>query len=251
VAFHDLPTVSAGRDTTTCKGSSVQLNAIGAGTVSWIPVAFVSNPDIVNPIATPDTTTTFTVNLTDQFGCKNSASIIIEVRDKIVADAGPDQTLGYVFTATLAAKIAHSYETGVWRLISGTGEIVDSTAANTTVNGLAVGDNKLLWTVSNGFCPPSRDTLIISVINFEIPTLITPNMDGRNDYFVLRGLSTLGKTELIIFDRRGIQVYRNTNYDNTWDGVDYNKKPLPDDTYFYIIRTANGKSFRGYIVIRR
>jgi gliding motility-associated-like protein len=251
VAFHDLPAVSAGRDTTTCKGSSVQLNAIGAGTVSWIPVAFVSNPDIVNPIATPDTTTTFTVNLTDQFGCKNSASIIIEVRDKIVADAGPDQTLGYVFTATLAAKIAHSYETGVWRLISGTGEIVDSTAANTTVNGLAVGDNKLLWTVSNGFCPPSRDTLIISVINFEIPTLITPNMDGRNDYFVLRGLSTLGKTELIIFDRRGIQVYRNTNYDNTWDGVDYNKKPLPDDTYFYIIRTANGKSFRGYIVIRR
>ena len=251
VAFHDLPAVSAGRDTTTCKGSSVQLNAIGAGTVSWIPVAFVSNPDIVNPIATPDTTTTFTVNLTDQFGCKNSASIIIEVRDKIVADAGPDQTLGYVFTATLAAKIAHSYETGVWRLISGTGEIVDSTAANTTVNGLAVGDNKLLWTVSNGFCPPSRDTLIISVINFEIPTLITPNMDGRNDYFVLRGLSTLGKTELIIFDRRGVQVYRNTNYDNTWDGVDYNKKPLPDDTYFYIIRTANGKSFRGYIVIRR
>jgi gliding motility-associated-like protein len=251
VAFHDLPAVSAGRDTTTCKGSSVQLNAVGAGTVSWIPVAFVSNPDIVNPIATPDTTTTFTVNLTDQFGCKNSASIIIEVRDKIVADAGPDQTLGYVFTATLAAKIAHSYETGVWRLISGTGEIVDSTAANTTVNGLAVGDNKLLWTVSNGFCPPSRDTLIISVINFEIPTLITPNMDGRNDYFVLRGLSTLGKTELIIFDRRGVQVYRNTNYDNTWDGVDYNKKPLPDDTYFYIIRTANGKSFRGYIVIRR
>jgi gliding motility-associated-like protein len=251
VAFHDLPAINAGRDTTTCKGSSVQLNAIGAGTVSWIPVALLSNPDIVNPIATPDTTTTFTVNLTDQFGCKNSASVIIEVRDKIVADAGPDQTLGFVFTATLAAKLAHGYETGVWRLISGTGEIVDSTAANTTVNGLAVGDNKLLWTVSNGFCPPSHDTLIISVINFEIPTLITPNMDGRNDYFVLRGLSTLGKTELIIFDRRGVQVYRNTNYDNTWDGVDYNKKPLPDDTYFYIIRTANGKSFRGYVVIRR
>ena len=28
-------------------------------------------------------------------------------------------------------------------------------------------------------------------------------MDGRNDYFVISGLLTLGKTELIIFDRRG------------------------------------------------
>ncbi len=251
VAFHDLPAVSAGRDTITCKGSGVQLNALGTGTVSWIPAALLSNPDIINPVATPDTTTTFTVNLTDQYGCKNSSSVIVEVRDKTEANAGPDQTLGYVFTATLAATLAYSYETGVWKLISGTGEIADSTSANTTISGLSVGDTKLLWTVTNGFCPPSHDTLVISVINFIIPTLITPNMDGRNDYFVLRGLTTLGKTELIIFDRRGVQVYRNTNYDNTWNGVDYNNKPLPDDTYFYIIKTANGKSFRGYVVIRR
>ena len=28
-------------------------------------------------------------------------------------------------------------------------------------------------------------------------------MDGKNDYFVFKGLETLGKTELVIFDRRG------------------------------------------------
>jgi gliding motility-associated-like protein len=105
--------------------------------------------------------------------------------------------------------------------------------------------------VSNGYCPPVGDTINITVNDFVIPTLITPNMDGRNDYFVLRGLSTLGKTELVIFDRRGAQVYKNMNYDNLWNGVDYNKNPLPDDTYFYVIKTANGKSISGYIVIRR
>jgi gliding motility-associated-like protein len=92
---------------------------------------------------------------------------------------------------------------------------------------------------------------MINVNGFIIPTLITPNMDGRNDYFVLRGLATLGKTELVIFDRRGVQVYRNMNYDNLWNGVDYNNKPLPDDTYFYVIKPANGKSISGYLVIRR
>jgi gliding motility-associated-like protein len=92
---------------------------------------------------------------------------------------------------------------------------------------------------------------MIEVNDFIIPTLITPNMDGKNDYFVLRGLATLGKTELIIFDRRGAMVYKNLNYDNSWNGVDYNKNPLPDDTYFYVIKSSNGKSISGYIVIRR
>ena len=76
-------------------------------------------------------------------------------------------------------------------------------------------------------------------------------MDGKNDYFVLKGLSTLGKTQLVIFDRRGAKVYQNLDYDNSWNGVDYNGNPLPDDTYFYVLKSNNGKSMSGYIVIRR
>ncbi len=251
VTFHDLPLVNAGKDTTMCKGGSIQLQAQGTGSVTWVPATLVSNPNIINPIATPDTTTTFTVNLTDQYGCKNSDNIVIGVRERLVADAGPDQVLGYVFTTTMDAKLAHSYEKGVWRVISGTGEFLDSTYTGTTVSSLSVGTNEFLWTVTNGFCPPSYDTVLITVNNFVIPTLITPNMDGRNDYFVIRGLETVGKTELVIFDRRGAQVYKNMNYDNSWDGVDYNKNPLPDDTYFYVLKIGNGKSYSGYIVIRR
>jgi gliding motility-associated-like protein len=251
VVFHDLPPINAGRDTALCKGSSVQLQAKGTGTVTWVPAAVLSNPNIINPIATPDTTTKFTVNLTDQFGCKNSDNIVVEVREKTAANAGPDQVLGYIFTTTMDAVLAHSYENGVWSVISGKGDFVDSTNAKTTVKSLSPGENKFLWTVTNGYCPISHDTTMIVVNEFIIPSLITPNGDGRNDYFVLRGLATLGRTELIIFDRRGAQVYKNLNYDNSWNGLDYNKNPLPDDTYFYVIKSANGKSISGYIVIRR
>jgi gliding motility-associated-like protein len=255
VVFHDLPPVNAGRDTAFCKGGSVQLLAQGVGTVSWVPAApaLISNPNIINPVATPDTTTTYTVNLTDQFGCKNSDNIVVEVRVKPVANAGPDQELTYVLKTTMDATLAHSYETGVWSLVrnSGTGEFSDSTYSKTEVSNLSLGKNKFLWKVKNGYCTPSSDTVMITVNNFIVPTLITPNMDGRNDYFVLRGIATLGKTELIIFDRRGTQVYRNANYDNSWNGVDYNKNPLPSDTYFYVIKSENGISISGYIVIRR
>ena len=108
-----------------------------------------------------------------------------------------------------------------------------------------------MWTVTNGVCPASSDTVVIIVGDMVIPTLITPNMDGRNDYFIIGDSGTKGKIELVIFDRRGAQVYKNLNYDNLWNGVDYNKNPLPEDTYFYVLKTKNNQSNTGYIVIRR
>jgi gliding motility-associated-like protein len=251
VIFHDNPPLSAGRDTAVCKGGSVQLKAVGVGSVSWTPVQLLSNPVIINPIATPDTTTKFVVHLVDQFGCKNSDSVMVEVRDKIIADAGPDQELNDVNSTQLDAKLAHSYEKGIWSIVSGTGHFADSTNATTVISGLSLGINKLLWTVTNGYCAPASDSANIIIKNLVIPTLITPNMDGRNDYFIIGGITNEANTELIIFDRRGVQVYKNYNYDNSWNGVDYNNNQLPDDTYFYILKFANGKSYKGYIVIRR
>ena len=251
VVFHDLPSLNAGTDTAICKSGSIQLHAQGTGSFVWVPAVSVSNPNISDPVAAPGITTTFTVTLTDQFGCKNSDNIIVEVRENPVANAGPDQVLEYLFEAMMDAELARDYETGNWSLISGTGEIFDTTYSKTSISGLSLDNNKFVWTVSNGVCPVSLDTITIIVNDLVIPTLITPNMDGKNDYFVLRGLSTLGKTELVIFDRRGARVYKNLDYDNKWDGVDYNNNPLADDTYFFVLKTENGKSISGYIVIRR
>jgi gliding motility-associated-like protein len=93
--------------------------------------------------------------------------------------------------------------------------------------------------------------VMILVRDLIIPTLITPNMDGRNDYFVVGGFISKERLELIVFDRRGVQVYKNGNYDNSWNGIDINKKQLPEDTYYYILKTTNEQSIKGYIVIRR
>jgi len=177
------------------------------------------------------------------------------VADEIpVANAGPDQTLEYTFGATLNAEIPE-IGTGIWELVSGTGNLFNSLAPSTTVSGLSIGENIFSWTVTNGACEPVIDEVTVLVNNLTIPTLITPNQDGRNDYFVLRGIETLGRTEVTIFDRRGLKVYENDNYSNEpgncWEGLDYNSNPLPEDTYFYVIRAANGISVSGYVVVRR
>ena len=251
VIFHESPTISAGKDTSICANVPIQLEATGVGKYHWEPAALLDNPELQNPIASPDTTTVFKLTLTDVFGCVSTDEIKVTVSEPAISYAGPDQVLNYIFTTNMEAAAPGSGEIGDWSVVSGSGQFADVSNPGTLVNGLSEGVNVLVWTVSNGICPPSDDTVNIEVSNLVIPTLITPNRDGKNDFFILRGLETLGKSELIIFDRRGVQVYKNSDYDNSWDGVDFNGTPLPDDTYFYVLKAENGKSVSGYIVIRR
>jgi gliding motility-associated-like protein len=92
---------------------------------------------------------------------------------------------------------------------------------------------------------------LIRVNDLIIPSLITPNLDGNNDFFIIRGIETLGRTALNIFNRWGAKVYTADNYTNDWDGKDDNGNLLPADTYFYILKPEKIKPIKGYIVIKR
>jgi len=251
VTFHDLPPVSAGSDAIICKGSNVQLNASGTGSFSWLPAGSLNNPFVPNPVASPSETTVYTVTLTDQWLCKNTDQVNVEVREQPVADAGPDQTLEFRFDTRFAANSLESNQTGEWTIFEGKGDISDKNDPVARVTNLGIENNSFVWTVSNGACPSSTDTVNIMVHNLIIPTLITPNLDNNNDYFVIKGIETLGKCSLMIFNRWGAQVYKNDDYDNSWDGTDDKKNVLQEDTYFYVLKSDEGMTFKGYVLIRR
>lgn len=82
-----------------------------------------------------------------------------------------------------------------------------------------------------------------------VPNLFTPNGDGVNDAFEIRGLELFAENELSIFNRWENEVFRTKNYQNTWTG-----EGLNEGTYFYILRvkeTQGGdwKAFKGYITL--
>jgi gliding motility-associated-like protein len=250
VVFHDPPSINAGVDVAVCKGGSIQLHAVGSGLFLWTPADLLDNPIISDPIATPGVTSVFTVSLTDQWGCKNSDQVNVEVREQLVAYAGPDQVLEYLSETILEAGLGNN-ETGEWTVLSGTGDFTNKYYPSTHVSELSLKENIFIWTITNGVCPISSDTVNIIVHDLVIPTLITPNRDGKNDYFIIRGVESMGKTEFIVFNRWGALVYKNINYDNSWDGVDYNDHPLPEGTYFFFINPEKSKTVKGYIVIKR
>jgi gliding motility-associated-like protein len=238
-----------------CSPSKVDITSqnITSGSSSGLIFTYWNDAACTIPFLTPTAASAgiYYIKGTAANGISAIKPVTVTVYNIPLSKAGTDQVLAYKFETTLDAQIVQNYETGLWSLISGTGELSDITNPKTPVAGLSKGTNVFLWTVTNGVCPAASDTINILVHGLAYQTLITPNMDGKNDYFILRGPDTQGKLGLIIFDRRGALVYKNGNYDNTWNGIDYNGRMLPEDTYFYILRTDNGSTEKGYVVIKR
>jgi len=103
-------------------------------------------------------------------------------------------------------------------------------------------DNNRVVAKINNFVSLSKVTMI--------PNLISPNGDGKNDYFVIQGIEGYVERELTIFDRWGTKVYYSKSYDNSWDAAG-----LADGTFYYILKLSeNGESpkiNKGFITVLR
>lgn len=77
------------------------------------------------------------------------------------ANAGSDQLI-CASTSTLLANTA-SVGAGSWSVLAGPANVVSPGSSSTAVNNLAVGQNTFAWTIANGVCPSSVDTVVITV----------------------------------------------------------------------------------------
>ena len=248
------PVVVINNPPTICENETTDLTApaVTAGSDANLTFSYWTNEAATEAYGTPQAATagTYYIMGTSTAGYYTIKPVVVTADEIPVANAGEDQVLKYLFGTTLNAEIPE-IGTGIWSLVSGTGDLFNFAAPLTAVSGLSIGANVFSWTVTNGACDPVSDEVTVTVNDLLIPTLITPNDDGYNDCFELLGIETLGRTEIVIFDRRGLKVWESRSYENDWDGRDYNGNLLPEDTYFWVIRADNGVSKSGYIVIRR
>lgn len=82
---------------------------------------------------------------------------------------------------------------------------------------------------------------------------ITPNGDGKNDTWVIDGITGIQGVEVQIYNRWGMLIWQNLQYDNTtnvWKGTDNGGQQVPDGTYFYIVRISSITK-KGWIELSR
>ncbi len=88
-----------------------------------------------------------------------------------------------------------------------------------------------------------------------IPELYSPNGDGKNDKFEIKGIYNYPNNKIMIFNRWGSLVYQKEKYNNEWDGkpnvnTGTGKELLPSGTYYVVFDFGdNGKTktYNGFV----
>ena len=106
------------------------------------------------------------------FGPPTMDTVAVYVYDNnaATAEAGPDQDIcGIDAGATLAGNDAVFPGIGTWTQVGGSAIFADANDPQTTVSGTEVGDNIFVWSIDNGPCGTSSDTVRVRVFDSALP----------------------------------------------------------------------------------
>ncbi|MES2703897.1 MAG: gliding motility-associated C-terminal domain-containing protein [Bacteroidota bacterium] len=193
---------------------------------------------------------TYSVTVTDKAGCSQTAEATLSQPDSM-------------YTELVASKYPGGYAVSAYKMADGSVACtmgggtapytyIWSTGGTTRdLQNLPAGRYALKVTDNNG-CVVEANVMLDEPLPIDLPTAISPNGDGYNDFFVIHGIDNYPQNKLEIFNRWGNEVYSVNQYQNTWDGRNKKGESLPDGTYYVILRINGGEiSKASFVEIRR
>ncbi len=90
---------------------------------------------------------------------------------------------------------------------------------------------------------------LVSVIGF--PKYFTPNNDGVNDTWQIKGVNEMfnANTKILIFNRYGKLIKELDPLGEGWDGT-LNGQKLPDDDYWFSVKLEDGRIFKNHFTLK-
>ncbi|MGV3539859.1 MAG: gliding motility-associated C-terminal domain-containing protein [Rufibacter sp.] len=171
---------------------------------------------------------------------KNETDVCAGYQFSIDPVTGADPN-GYVWSAPAG-----------WTIITGQGTTRVTMKADKPITNSEI----ISVYASNGACTTVAKTFEVlpGQVGVEddmnVPNAFSPNNDGKNDVWVVRGLLNYADNELVVVNRWGSEVFRQKGYANNWDG-----KGLAEGTYYYIlkVRLCNNRevTYKGFVMLTR
>lgn len=247
--------VTASNDTAICPNTSVNISASSSGGVqpvgyTWSPAIGLSNATIANPVAAPVSTTTYVVTAKDSCGVTTSDTMVISVLPPgtVIASTSDvkvclDGTPVSLSVSVTGGANPYSY---FWITVSGNDSVLNP---NSPVTSVVPSGNGTFMAVVYDFCG-NVDSVLANVQTEDcvivIPNVISADGDGQNDHFVIKNLDKFPGSRLVIFNRWGVKLYDNPDYQNNWDAHGYS-----DGTYYYVLYRSDNETFPGFVTVVR
>jgi gliding motility-associated-like protein len=133
-----------------------------------------------------------------------------------------------------------------------------------TFNPLEAGDRRAIVRIANNDDNKNPYEFAIkgeAIEEFIVYEGITPNGDGNNDSWVIRGIEQFPNNRVVVWNCWGNIVFEQKGYNNTdkvWRAetnvsLVLEENEVPDGTYFYVIEFNDGNtpSKSGYLVVKK
>lgn len=210
------------------------------------------------------------LSITDEYGCMAQDSVVVGIWVQAVDDEATVLENAYVSINVLRndLPVGELDPTSVSIVVpanNGTAEARDDSTIVYTPYTDFLGEDSFVYQVCNfsNHCDEATVLVMVSEEALFIPNAFTPNGDGYNDHFTIKGLKKYSNVHLKIFNRWGNLVFESDNYGDynggkgCWDGVANRGVRVGHDlvaggTYFYILDLGKGtEKLSGFIYIDR
>jgi gliding motility-associated-like protein len=215
-------TVSA--NDTICIGESTTLTVSGASNYAWTPAASLSCNNCPNPIANPQITTLYTVVGSDNYRCfTDTGKVLVAVGQYPVVTLPAPQVLS---TGTLYPIVAQITNGPIRNYLWTPSRDLSCDNCSTPVAFIR---NDICYSLEaeNIYGCKGSDTFCIRVFcentQVFIPNTFTPDNDGINDVFMVRGTGIKSVKQFRVFNRWGELIFERSNFAPNarqfgWDG---------------------------------
>ncbi|MFZ4706643.1 MAG: gliding motility-associated C-terminal domain-containing protein, partial [Bacteroidales bacterium] len=275
LTINETVNANAGADITIPLNTATQLNGSVSGgsgiyQYNWLPADMLTLETTESPQTIPLTENTeFILIVSDRVtGCQDSDTVIVFVTDhQNLPPVAVDDYDTTNFQAPVTINVLYNDFDPENSLL--TVSICDS-----ALNGkISVNDDgSILYTPDSGFsgddqfcyviCDEGLPVLCDSAVvyihvllkqDIHVVNGFSPNGDGIYDFLIINGIEAFPDNEIIIYNRYGDKIRALSHYDNhdvIWDGSNSAGEPVPDGTYFYVLKINNQPSLSGWIFIR-
>ncbi|MEM6722915.1 MAG: choice-of-anchor L domain-containing protein [Bacteroidota bacterium] len=237
-------TVDAGDDQILCEGDAITLIANGANgdTFSWSPVDGLDDPTSPTPIATPGSTTVYTVTYSLE-DCSVTDEVTVTVGGDFNLNVTNDTSIIQGDAIQLSADVVPTGGNGTGQISYSWTDPTDldlPNTANPTASPLQTTTYNVVATSEFGCTATGSVNINVIIANFGTPNAFTPNGDGLNDFFIVETEGNVILETFDIYNRWGEKVYANQNLLG-WDGR-FNGEDQPMEVYIYyaVLRLPDG-----------
>ncbi len=212
-------------DTLICVGDVAYLNATATGGLPPYNYTWSNGSMGSNIAVSPATYTNYTVTVSDD--CQSTASDIATVDTQ-----QPTANFSYTFLSDVTVQFEDSSYFNIvgWHW---TFSPVDTSLQQNPIYSFEEqGTHEVILVVTDNI--GCTDTLIKEIeppLIIYAPNAFTPDGDGINDFFTLKGLG-IENAKLYIFNRWGELLFETDDLSSGWDGT-YQGKPVPLGVYVW------------------